>query len=88
VGIDSIYNRLSSSSPGVGFDIVGVLRAYGRALPIDFLGHVTRRTAKEIQEAVKALAEEGSVVMSEGGLVALGKDKVAESSAREQAKVG
>jgi hypothetical protein len=87
MGADSIFNTLfegapPSSSPGVSFDIVRVLRAYGRPLPIDFLGYVTRRTANEILEAVNRL-EEGSVVKRKDGLVELGEDKVAESSAQE-----
>lgn len=51
-------------------------------MPIDFLGYVTRRTANEILEAVNRL-EEGSVVKRKDGLVELGEDKVAESSAQE-----
>jgi len=66
----SVLQRADLGSTGTSQDIVSVLTAYGRALPIDFLAHVLKRSTVDLQPDLGLLTAR-HVLESDGETVRL-----------------
>ena len=63
----------SAHGVGLSTELVGILRAYDKSLPLDFLASLLKRTKTEICDDLRAL-EQRKVVRLEGEYVKLLKD--------------
>jgi hypothetical protein len=71
----TLSDLAGKSAHGVGLstELVGILRAYDKSLPVDFLASLLKRTKAEIYDDLRAL-EQRKVVRLEGEYVKLLKN--------------
>ncbi|HEX8076359.1 MAG TPA: hypothetical protein VF511_00980 [Chthoniobacterales bacterium] len=80
----SVLQRADIGTTGTSQDIVGILNAYNRALPIDFLAHVLKRSPVDLEPDLKILQEK-DVLKTEAGMVHLIPGSVGLESRRQRA---
>jgi hypothetical protein len=80
----SVLQRADIGTSGTSQDIVGILTAYNRALPIDFLALVLKRSPVDLEPDLKIL-EEKDVLKTEAGMVRLIPGRIGLESRRQRA---
>jgi hypothetical protein len=65
-----VLDRTEMSGRGTSQDIVSILSAYGRSLPVAFLAHVLKRSTIDLKHDLELL-QQRHVVRVQGDTVAL-----------------
>jgi len=58
-GYSGTFESSASFGTGIGAEIIRLLRAYNKSLPIAFLAHALQRTVSEVEPSVVRLEELG-----------------------------
>ena len=69
-GYSGVLDHATMAGSGISQEIVRVLNAYGRPLPLGFVAHVLKRAPVDLRTDLEPLQQRG-VVRVEGDIVAL-----------------